>query len=83
MFSLCIDSDLVTRLPPKLVQCVEKDLLNIMARGTVGEEDGEENAHNISNKGAFKPIVKPDVEETGAKSREPERSESYDSDESM
>lgn len=70
-------------LNPELVQRVEKDLLNIMARGTAGEEDGDENARNTSKKAAPKPVVKPDVQETGTKSGEPERSESDDSDESM
>ncbi|KAJ6934766.1 transcription initiation factor TFIID subunit 7 [Populus alba x Populus x berolinensis] len=79
-------------LNPELVQRVEKDLLNIMAGGTVEnaeaeaneqEEDGEQNARKANKKPEPAPEAKPDVPETTANAEEPERSDSDESDDSM
>ncbi|KAJ6702772.1 hypothetical protein OIU85_028802 [Salix viminalis] len=79
-------------LNPELVQRVEKDLLNIMAGGTVEnaeaeaneqEEDGEQNAHKANKKPEPAPEAKPDVPETTAHAEEPERSDSDESEDSM
>ncbi|XP_011048215.1 PREDICTED: transcription initiation factor TFIID subunit 7-like [Populus euphratica] len=79
-------------LNPELVQRVEKDLLNIMAGGTVEnadaeaneqEEEGDQNAHKANKKPEPAPEAKPDVPETTANAEEPERSDSDDSDDSI
>ncbi|KAJ6704666.1 TRANSCRIPTION INITIATION FACTOR TFIID 55 KD SUBUNIT-RELATED [Salix purpurea] len=79
-------------LNPELVQRVEKDLLNIMAGGTVEnaeaeaneqEEDGEQNARKANKKPEPAPEAKPDVPETTANAEEPERSDSDESEDSM
>ncbi|KAJ6346595.1 hypothetical protein OIU76_003300 [Salix suchowensis] len=79
-------------LNPELVQRVEKDLLNIMAGGTVEnaeaeaneqEEDGEQNARKANKKPEPAPEAKPDVQETTANAEEPERSDSDESEDSM
>ncbi|XP_011025157.1 PREDICTED: transcription initiation factor TFIID subunit 7 [Populus euphratica] len=79
-------------LSPELVQRVEKDLLNIMAGGTVEnaeaeaneqEEDGEQNARKANEKPEPAPEAKPDVPETTTNAEEPERSDSDESDDSM
>ncbi|OAY59502.1 transcription initiation factor TFIID subunit 7 [Manihot esculenta] len=79
-------------LNPELVQRVEKDLLNIMAGGTVEnadveaneqEEDGEQNIRNVSKKTSPAPAAKPDVQEPVANAGEPERSDSDESDDSL
>ncbi|KAJ9174296.1 hypothetical protein P3X46_017334 [Hevea brasiliensis] len=79
-------------LNPELVQRVEKDLLNIMAGGTVEnadvevneqEEDVEQNARKASKKTSPAPAAKPDVQEAVANAEEPERSDSDESDDSI
>ncbi|KAJ6430745.1 hypothetical protein OIU84_018289 [Salix udensis] len=79
-------------LNPELVQRVEKDLLNIMAGGTVEnaeaeaneqEEDGEQNVRKANKKPEPAPEAKPDVPETTANAEEPERSDSDESEDSM
>ncbi|KAJ6392675.1 hypothetical protein OIU77_022216 [Salix suchowensis] len=78
-------------LNPELVQRVEKDLLNIMAGGTVDnadaeaneQEEGVQNAHKANKKPEPAPEAKPDVPETKANAEEPERSDSDDSDDSI
>ncbi|KAG5227536.1 transcription initiation factor TFIID [Salix suchowensis] len=78
-------------LNPELVQRVEKDLLNIMAGGTVDnadaeaneQEEGVQNAHKANKKPEPAPEAKPDVPETTANAEEPERSDSDDSDDSI
>ncbi|KAJ6427954.1 hypothetical protein OIU84_023374 [Salix udensis] len=78
-------------LNPELVQRVEKDLLNIMAGGTVDnadaeaneQEEGVQNAHKANKKPEPAPEAKPDVPETTANAGEPERSDSDDSDDSI
>ncbi|XP_030547640.1 transcription initiation factor TFIID subunit 7 [Rhodamnia argentea] len=76
-------------LNPELVQRVEKDLLNIMAGGTaenadvdMAEQEEDENSRKPGKKTAPKPTAKPKVPEAEANAREPERSESDESDES-
>ncbi|XP_050208316.1 transcription initiation factor TFIID subunit 7 [Mercurialis annua] len=80
-------------LNPELVQRVERDLLNIMAGGTVEnadaevneqEEDGDQNPRNASKKPIPTPAAKPDVQEAAvANAEEPERSDSDESDDSI
>ncbi|KAK9002533.1 hypothetical protein V6N11_025207 [Hibiscus sabdariffa] len=81
-------------LNPKLVQRVEKDLVNIMSGGTVENLDadvngqgeaGDENARNPSKKAPPAAAAKPEVPDTGGNSNagEPDGSESDDSDDSM
>ncbi|KAJ6714148.1 TRANSCRIPTION INITIATION FACTOR TFIID 55 KD SUBUNIT-RELATED [Salix viminalis] len=78
-------------LNPELVQRVEKDLLNIMAGGTVDnadaeaneQEEGVQNAHKANKKPEPAPEAKPNVPETTANAEEPERSDSDDSDDSI
>ncbi|XP_065881480.1 transcription initiation factor TFIID subunit 7 [Euphorbia lathyris] len=79
-------------LNPELVQRVEKDLLNIMAGGTVEnidvevneqEEDGDQNARNASKKALPAPAAKPNTQEAVANAEEPERSDSDESDDSI
>ncbi|CAA3026174.1 transcription initiation factor TFIID subunit 7 [Olea europaea subsp. europaea] len=68
-------------LNPEVVRRVEKDLQNIMAGGTQ-EEDGEENAR-ISKKARPTPSAKPYVPEAGTVGREPDGSDSDESDDSI
>ncbi|CAI0391280.1 unnamed protein product [Linum tenue] len=77
-------------LNPELVQRVERDLLNIMAGGTVEngdiqvneQEDGNQNASNANKKPAPKPVTKPEAPPTTANAEEPERSDSDDTEDS-
>ncbi|CAA3026173.1 transcription initiation factor TFIID subunit 7 [Olea europaea subsp. europaea] len=79
-------------LNPEVVRRVEKDLQNIMAGGTAEniisvamaeqEEDGEENAR-ISKKARPTPSAKPYVPEAGTVGREPDGSDSDESDDSI
>ncbi|KAJ4969664.1 hypothetical protein NE237_002763 [Protea cynaroides] len=78
-------------LNPELVQRVEKDLVNIMAGGTVENlhagavehEGADDNARNAAKKSAPAPAPKPEVPGAGINAAgEPERSESDDSDDS-
>ncbi|XP_021646591.2 transcription initiation factor TFIID subunit 7 [Hevea brasiliensis] len=79
-------------LNPELVQRVEKDLLNIMAGGTVEnadvevneqEEDGNQNACTAIKKTSPAPAAKLDIQEAAANAEEPERSDSDESDDSL
>ncbi|CAN1134017.1 Transcription initiation factor TFIID subunit 7 [Linum perenne] len=79
-------------LNPELVQRVERDLLNIMAGGTVENadteanepEDANQNAGNANKKTApAKPVSKPEAPPAKPNAEEPERSDSDESEDSM
>ncbi|KAG8656084.1 transcription initiation factor TFIID subunit 7 [Manihot esculenta] len=79
-------------LNPELVQRVEKDLLNIMAGGTIEnadveaneqDEDGNQNSCTAIKKTSPEAAAKPDVQEAAADAEEPERSDSDESDYSL
>uniref|UniRef100_A0A2P2JZA5 Uncharacterized protein MANES_01G036600 n=1 Tax=Rhizophora mucronata TaxID=61149 RepID=A0A2P2JZA5_RHIMU len=76
-------------LNPELVQRVEKDLLSIMAGGTVENadveqgEDCDQNARNAKKKAEPAPAVKPNVPEVVVNTEEPEQSDSDESDDSV
>ncbi|XP_004502224.1 transcription initiation factor TFIID subunit 7 [Cicer arietinum] len=77
-------------LNPELVSRVEKDLLKIIAGGTVdnldveiAEQEGDENARGANKKPAAAPVSKHDVPEPLTNAGDPDRSDSDESDDSV